>query len=155
MGDRLWCPSRYESVNFNICRVANEDEVGCGGVLRDADGVVRALFSSPLVEKDSITAETGAIIIALDMYLALGWNGIGSLIIEISSKEVFGWFGNKRMRSWRLHTIFIDIENRMERVGIVSFSLVEKQGNGIVSALAFTGVKGLIRLRHGGDLILV
>ncbi|KAH1084388.1 hypothetical protein J1N35_024149 [Gossypium stocksii] len=34
-----------------------EDEVGCGGVLRDSDGVVRALFSGPVAAKESFTAE--------------------------------------------------------------------------------------------------
>ncbi|MBA0845965.1 hypothetical protein Goarm_022852 [Gossypium armourianum] len=49
--------------------MANEDEVGCGGVLRDSDGVARALFLGPVAAKDSITTKAGAIIIALDVYL--------------------------------------------------------------------------------------
>ncbi|MBA0574464.1 hypothetical protein Golob_001660, partial [Gossypium lobatum] len=75
---------RYGWVNFNVSGMANEDEVGCGGVLRDLDRA-RALFSGPVAAKDSITAEVGAIIIALDVYLAMGWKGKGSLIIEIGS----------------------------------------------------------------------
>ncbi|MFQ6627476.1 hypothetical protein Gotur_005911 [Gossypium turneri] len=66
---------RHGWVKFNVSGVANEDEVRCGGVLRDSDGVARALFSSPVTAKDSIIAEVGAIIIALDVFLAMGWKG--------------------------------------------------------------------------------
>ncbi|TYI03536.1 hypothetical protein ES332_A11G346000v1 [Gossypium tomentosum] len=95
MGGMFWCPPRYGWVKFNVSGVANEDEVRCGRVLRDSDGVARALFSGLVAAKDSITAEVGAIIIALDM----GWKGKSSLIIEIGSNEVFSWFENKRLRS--------------------------------------------------------
>ncbi|MBA0669622.1 hypothetical protein Goklo_025209 [Gossypium klotzschianum] len=109
MGGRFWCPPRHGWVNFNVSGVANEDEVGCGRVLRDSDGVARALFSGPIAAKYSITAEVGAIIIALDVFLAMGWNGKSSLIIEIGSNE--------------------EIETRMVQVGNVSFSKAEKHRN--------------------------
>ncbi|MBA0619235.1 hypothetical protein Godav_028448 [Gossypium davidsonii] len=78
------------------------------------------------------------------MYLAMGWKGKSSLIIEIGSNEVFSWFENKRLRPWLLQSIFKDIENRMVRVGNVSFSKAEKHGNDLAYALALTGIK-----RHG------
>ncbi|MBA0659919.1 hypothetical protein Goklo_012000 [Gossypium klotzschianum] len=65
---------------------------------------------------DSIAAEIGAIIIVLDVYLAMGWKGKGSLIIEIGSNEVFSWIENKRLRPWMLQSIFKDIKNRMDKV---------------------------------------
>ncbi|MBA0646979.1 hypothetical protein Goklo_014895 [Gossypium klotzschianum] len=80
---RFWCPSRHGWVKFNVSGLVNEDEVGCGGVLRDSDGVARVLFSGPVTAKDSITAEVGVIIITLDVFLAMGWKGKRSLIIEI------------------------------------------------------------------------
>ncbi|KAK5834286.1 hypothetical protein PVK06_018163 [Gossypium arboreum] len=89
-------------------------------------------------------SEIGAIIIALDVYLAMGWKGKGSLIIEIGSNEVFSWIENKRLRPWMLQSIFKDIENRMHKVGNVSFSKAEKHGNEMASALALVGIK-----RHG------
>ncbi|MBA0700048.1 hypothetical protein Goari_001622 [Gossypium aridum] len=79
--------------------------VRCGGVLRDLDGVARALFSGPVAAKDSITAET------------------------------------KRLRSWMLKSIFKDIENRMIRVGNVSFLKAEKHGNEMAYALALARIK--------------
>ncbi|MBA0814647.1 hypothetical protein Gohar_020461 [Gossypium harknessii] len=94
----------------------------CGKVSRDSDGVARALFSGPVTVKDSITAEIGAVIIALDVFLAIGWKGKSSLIIESGSNEVFCWFENKGLISWLLHPIFKETENKMVRVGNVSFS---------------------------------
>ncbi|MFQ6661660.1 hypothetical protein Gotur_029752, partial [Gossypium turneri] len=79
--ERSWYPSRYGWVKFNVSGVANQDEAGCGGVLRNSNGVARALFFSLVAAKDSIVAEIGTIIIALDVYLAMGWKGEGSLII--------------------------------------------------------------------------
>ncbi|MBA0660441.1 hypothetical protein Goklo_012458 [Gossypium klotzschianum] len=121
MGGMFWCPPRYGWVNFNVSRVANEDKVGCGGVLRDSNEVARALFSGSVAAKDSITTKVRAIIIALDVYLVMGWKGKGSLIIEIGSNE--------------------DIENIMVRVGNVSFSKVEKHGNEMVYALELARIK--------------
>ncbi|MBA0574975.1 hypothetical protein Golob_024680 [Gossypium lobatum] len=82
MGGMFWCPLKYGWVKFNVSGVANEDEVGCGRVLRDSDGVARALFLGPVAAKDSIIAEVGAIIIALDV-----------------------------LRPWLLQSTFKDIEN--------------------------------------------
>ncbi|MBA0854402.1 hypothetical protein Goshw_030035, partial [Gossypium schwendimanii] len=73
MGGKFWCLSRHGWVKFNVSGVANEEEVGCRGVLRDSDGVARALFLGPVAAKDSITAEVGVIIIALGVFLAMGW----------------------------------------------------------------------------------
>ncbi|MBA0697780.1 hypothetical protein Goari_021305, partial [Gossypium aridum] len=75
---RFWCPLRHGWVKFNVSGVA----IGCGEVLRDSDGVARALFSGPVAAKDSIIAKMGAVIIALDVFLAIGWKGKSSLIIE-------------------------------------------------------------------------
>ncbi|MBA0576233.1 hypothetical protein Golob_025354, partial [Gossypium lobatum] len=63
---------KYGWVNFNVSRVANEDEVECEGLLRDSNGVARALFLGPVAAKDSITTKAGEIIIALDVYLVMG-----------------------------------------------------------------------------------
>lgn len=109
--------------------------------VKDADGMVRALFSGPMAAKDVTTSEIGAIKIALDVYLEMGLNGKDFLIIGIESEDVCSWFQNKRTRSWLLHSIFKEIETRLERVGNVSFLMAKKQGNEMASILAFAGVK--------------
>ncbi|KAH1063672.1 hypothetical protein J1N35_028659 [Gossypium stocksii] len=62
-------------VKFIVCGVEYfEDEVGCGGVLRDSDGLIRALFSGPVAAKESFAAEVSAIIITLDVFFS-DWGG--------------------------------------------------------------------------------
>ncbi|KAH1063299.1 hypothetical protein J1N35_028286 [Gossypium stocksii] len=92
------------------------DEAGCGGVLRNSDGVARALFSSPFPTKDSLAAELGAISIALDMFLEMGWKDKCSLVIE-------------------------EIDSRMSLFGFVSFLKADKYGNKMAVALAGAGLK--------------
>ncbi|MBA0864294.1 hypothetical protein Goshw_001440 [Gossypium schwendimanii] len=141
IGGLFWYPPRYVWVKFNVSGVANEDEAGCGGVLRNSNGVARVLFFSLVATKDSIAAEIGAIIIVLDVYLAICWKGKGSLIIEIGSNEVFSWIEKKRLRPWILQSIFKDIKNRMDKVGNISFLKAKKHRNEMASALALAGIK--------------
>lgn len=103
-------------------------------MLRDANGMIKAFFSGLVAVKDVIAVEIGAIIIALDVYLEMGCNGKVFLIIEIESKEVCSWLEKKRTKLWMLHSIFKEIETRLERVGNVSFLMTEKQGNEMASA---------------------
>lgn len=91
----FWCPPSLGWVKINVCGVEIEDKVGCGGVLRDSDGVARALFSGPFAAKDSLVVEVGAISLALTVFLAMGWKGKCSLIIKVGSIEVFNWVENK------------------------------------------------------------
>ncbi|KAK5786099.1 hypothetical protein PVK06_040726 [Gossypium arboreum] len=113
-----------------------DDKVRCGGVLRDSTGVARALFFGLFVLKDFFAAEMGAISMALDLFLAMGWKGKSSLIIEVRSIEVFSWVENKGSRPWLLYTFFKEIEIRLSRVSNVSFSKAEKHGNKMAFTLA-------------------
>ncbi|KAH1064470.1 hypothetical protein J1N35_029457, partial [Gossypium stocksii] len=45
------------------------------GVLRDEEGIVRALFSGPSDAWDAKSTELGAIITALDVFIDMGWKG--------------------------------------------------------------------------------
>lgn len=71
-------------------------------MLRDANGVTRALFSGLVAAKDSIAVEIEAIIIVLDVYLAMDWKGKGFLVIEIGLNGVFSLIENKGLRPWML-----------------------------------------------------
>ncbi|KAG8478991.1 hypothetical protein CXB51_028881 [Gossypium anomalum] len=137
----FWCPPSVGWVKFNVYGVEIEAEVECGGVLRDSNGVARALFFGPFAVKDSFAAEVVAISMALDVFLAMGWKGKSSLIIEVGSIEVFSWVENKGSRSWLLYTFFKEIEIRLSRVGNVSFSKVDKHCNKMAFALAVAGLK--------------
>ncbi|MBA0702123.1 hypothetical protein Goari_026919, partial [Gossypium aridum] len=96
---------------FNVYGIANEDSAGCGGVLRDTEGVARALFSSLIAANDVDSTEAGAVLLALECV-------------------------NKSMRPWSLQSTFVDIERKIEKVGSVVFSMEEKKGNEMASTLA-------------------
>ncbi|KAH1047057.1 hypothetical protein J1N35_037841 [Gossypium stocksii] len=144
----FWCHPSFGWVKFNVCGVESEDEVGCGGVLRHLDGVARALFSGPFAAKNSLVAEVGAVSMALDVYLAIGWKGKNSLIIEVGSIVVFNWVENKGLRPWLLFSFFKDVEIRLSRIGKVSFSKADKHSKKMAFALT---VAGLERPSSGGE----
>ncbi|KAK5771080.1 hypothetical protein PVK06_047255 [Gossypium arboreum] len=133
--DKFWCSPCYGGIKFNVCGAAVEDEARCGGVLRNSDGVARALFSGQILEKDSIEAEARAVIIALDMILEIGWKGKCSLVIEVGSMEVINWIVNKRLRPWLLSSLFKEVDSRLSLIKFVSFLKADKNGNKMAVAL--------------------
>ncbi|KAK5838601.1 hypothetical protein PVK06_007335 [Gossypium arboreum] len=54
---RGWCFPPHGWLKFNVSSIAFEGVRGGGGVLRDEDGIVRALFSGPIVAGDSESTE--------------------------------------------------------------------------------------------------
>ncbi|KAK5834390.1 hypothetical protein PVK06_018268 [Gossypium arboreum] len=52
-------------LKFNVSGMATEEAMGCGGVLRDKEGNVRALFSGPCDAINADSTELGAIITSL------------------------------------------------------------------------------------------
>ncbi|MBA0612342.1 hypothetical protein Godav_012949, partial [Gossypium davidsonii] len=71
------------------CGVAKEDRVGYGGVLRDKEGVAIALFFSSVATNDADMDETGAVKVALEVFLAMNLKINDSLFIELGSLVVF------------------------------------------------------------------
>ncbi|KAG8479345.1 hypothetical protein CXB51_029147 [Gossypium anomalum] len=104
-------PSPHGWLKFNVCGIAKEDRAVCGGVLRDNEGVARALFSGFAAANDADLAEIGTVNVALEA-----------------------------MRPWSLQEIFAGIESDMLKVGNVVFSMAEKNGNEMASSLAIAGI---------------
>ncbi|MBA0798685.1 hypothetical protein Gohar_009251 [Gossypium harknessii] len=138
--DELMCPPPQGCLKFNVCGIANEEVASCGGVPRDIEGVARALFSSPIAANDADSTKTGAVFIALDLFLSMGWKTNGSFIVEIGSKMVYNLCLNKDMRPSLLQTTFSDIERKIEQVGSVVFSMADQKGNEMASTLAVVGI---------------
>ncbi|TYH04630.1 hypothetical protein ES288_A08G021800v1 [Gossypium darwinii] len=107
--ERLWwfCPNNG---------IVFEGALGGGSVMRDDEGIVRALFSSPSDACDAKTAELGAIITTLDVFIEIGWKGSSSLIVEMAT--------------------FTDFERRIVCVAKLSFSLAKLNGNEMADTLA-------------------
>ncbi|MBA0812005.1 hypothetical protein Gohar_026003 [Gossypium harknessii] len=100
---------------FNVFGTANEDRSGCGGVLRDKEGVARALFSGSIAANDTD-------LVALEVFLAMKWKLNDSLFLELGSIVVFNWCANKSMRPWSLQATFAYIERDIEKDGnVVAF----------------------------------
>lgn len=91
-----------------LCGVAKEEKADCGGVLRDKEGVAKALFSGAVDAIIAIVAETGAVKVALEVlfFLSLNWKIYDSLFIELGSLVVCSWCVNKAMRPWSLKSNF-------------------------------------------------
>ncbi|KAK5841267.1 hypothetical protein PVK06_010176 [Gossypium arboreum] len=140
-GGSFWCPPCFGGVKFNVSGVESEGDVGCGGVLRNSKGVVRAVFSGPCAARESSAAEVGAVCLELEVFIEMGWKGSCSLSIEVGSSNLFCWFENKCSRPWSMVSIFKDIESRVSIIGNVSFSRVDKHGNAMAFALAAAGLK--------------
>ncbi|KAG8471691.1 hypothetical protein CXB51_036523 [Gossypium anomalum] len=97
------------------CGVAFEGKSSGGGVMRDEEGIVRALFSGPSDTCDAESVELGAIITAMDVFTDIGWKGSCSLIVEMGSRKE----GCARK---------------------LSFTLAEAGGNEMADALASAGM---------------
>ncbi|KAH1047038.1 hypothetical protein J1N35_037822 [Gossypium stocksii] len=136
----FWWPPPHGCLKFNVCGIANEERAVCGGVLRDKEGVTRALFSGSIAANDSNVAKIGAVKVALEGFLALSWKLNDSLYIELGSIVVFSWCANKLLRPWSLQAIFVGIERDIGKVGNVVFSMAEKNGNEMASSLAIVGI---------------
>lgn len=65
--------------------------MSCRGILRDEKGITRAIFSGSRVARDANSAENEAIITALDITCTIGGKCLGSIIVEVGSREVFKW----------------------------------------------------------------
>ncbi|KAH1082254.1 hypothetical protein J1N35_022015 [Gossypium stocksii] len=88
---------------------------GCGGVLRDKEGVARALFSGSVIANDTDLAEIGTMMVALEVFLAMKWKLNDSLFIELGSIVAFNWCANKSVRPRSLQATFTDIERDIEK----------------------------------------
>ncbi|MBA0702859.1 hypothetical protein Goari_026756, partial [Gossypium aridum] len=96
----IWRPPSYGCLKFNVFGIVNEDRSGCGCVLRDKEGVARALFSGSIAANDTDLAEIGTVMVALEVFLAMKWKLNDSLFLELGSIVVFNWCANKSMRPW-------------------------------------------------------
>ncbi|MBA0785269.1 hypothetical protein Gotri_025337, partial [Gossypium trilobum] len=67
----IWHPPQQGCLKFNVCGIANENSASCVGVLRDMEGVARALFSGPIVANDADSAEARAVLLALEVFIYL------------------------------------------------------------------------------------
>ncbi|TYJ38376.1 hypothetical protein E1A91_A05G439600v1 [Gossypium mustelinum] len=119
-GSAGWCFPPLGCLKFNVSGVALEGESSVGGVMRDKEGIVRALFSGPSVACEVESAELGAIIIAMDVFSDIGWKGSCFLIVEMGSRE--------------------ELDRMRVCARKLTFTLAEAGGNEMADALASAGI---------------
>ncbi|TYH94502.1 hypothetical protein ES332_A12G046300v1 [Gossypium tomentosum] len=103
-GSRGWCYPSHGWLKFNVSGTASESASGYGGVMRDKESSIRALFSGPC------------------------WKG-GSLIVEMGSRVVYNWILDKKKKPWSKQAIFADLERRIACVGKISFLIANLNKN--------------------------
>ncbi|KAG4202690.1 hypothetical protein ERO13_A05G352433v2 [Gossypium hirsutum] len=94
----FWRPPPLGWLKFNVCGISKEDKAGCGGVLRDMEGIARGIFSGAIDTNVAEEAEIGAVKIALEVFLTMNWKTNNSLFIKLGSLVVFSWCVNKFLR---------------------------------------------------------
>ncbi|KAH1122971.1 hypothetical protein J1N35_006131 [Gossypium stocksii] len=119
---------------------AKEDKVGCGGILRDLEGMARGIFSGAAGTNVAEEAEIEAVKITLEVFESTSWKYYNSLVIEVGFVVVFSWCINKGLRPWTLQAIFLEIESTKRKAGSIVFSLADRNGNELAFSLALAGV---------------
>ncbi|MBA0749245.1 hypothetical protein Gogos_003194, partial [Gossypium gossypioides] len=119
-------PDAWEEYQFIIYHTHS-------GVLRVNEGV--ALFLGSVAANDTDLVENSAVMVALEVFLAMKWKLNDYIFIELGSIVVFNWCANKSIRPWSLQETFAEIERDIEKVGDVVFPMAEKNGNKMTSSL--------------------
>ncbi|KAL4378031.1 hypothetical protein GQ457_02G027360 [Hibiscus cannabinus] len=137
-----WSPPLAGFWKFNVDGSARgkPGPAGCGGVLRDGDGHIIALFSGPLGILDSNVAEIRAIAAALDILVEGRWEGVSSFVIESDSAVALSWILHKERRPWSLDRWFRDIDGACLMLPCVCFNHVLREANALADVLAKGGV---------------
>ncbi|XVE97705.1 hypothetical protein REPUB_Repub03eG0041900 [Reevesia pubescens] len=97
----------------------NTSPTDCGGVLRSCEGIIIALFLSPIGLYDSNIAELLSIKKTLDVFLKSKNFENVSLVIESDYAIVINWCIKEDLRPWRLWESFSQIDSMIPRISDV------------------------------------
>ncbi|KAL4284097.1 hypothetical protein GQ457_16G022540 [Hibiscus cannabinus] len=114
-------------------------KVGCGGILRDDSGLIRALFSGPVDGAYINVARLLAISYALDLFCEINWDGLFGLLVELESQVVLNWITKPNLRPWKWWHKLVSIDLLVKRAGLVEFKVVHRQSNALAFGLASDG----------------
>ncbi|KAL4302063.1 hypothetical protein GQ457_10G007730 [Hibiscus cannabinus] len=136
IGSRLLAFSGAE-----FCGTSGLESHGCGGVLRNCNGDVRAMFAGPVELLGAEFAELMAIRLALSIFIEANSVGKSFLIVESDSQVVINWITNRSSRSWRWWKIFKDLDSNSRIVSKVKILYVLRKHNKLADNLAKTGAR--------------
>ena len=137
-----WKPPLAGALKFNVDGFARgkPGPAGCGGVLRDADGKVLALFSCPVESCDANVAELWGIWWAFDIFLNSNRFEGKELMIESDSAVALAWCSKKDARPWKLWKILNAIDCMSDKCKEVKWVKIFREANGMANCLAKSGV---------------
>ncbi|KAL4323374.1 hypothetical protein GQ457_11G024740 [Hibiscus cannabinus] len=87
-----WSPPMAEILKLNVDMAAEENKAGCRGILRNEEGILRALFSGPIEGNGVDFAELMAIKASLELFFEPKWiDKVGDGLVKdgLLQKEFF------------------------------------------------------------------
>ncbi|KAL4273856.1 hypothetical protein GQ457_13G008970 [Hibiscus cannabinus] len=82
-----WCPPFSGCLKFNVSGAYRDNKAGCGRILKNKYGILRALFSGPNKGTSLDSAKLVAIKVTLELFLEANWSGVAGLVIEVDSQQ--------------------------------------------------------------------
>ncbi|PWA41098.1 hypothetical protein CTI12_AA559960 [Artemisia annua] len=137
-----WCPPEDGSLKFNVDGSAKGKPglAGIGGLLRNSEGVVVALFSMPVGIMDSNVAEVLAIKEASKMLnKKVEFNSV-KIVIESDSLNAVSWTHTPIKRPWRFLPYFQEVDIFLSSCSSHSIVHVHRECNSDADKLAKDGV---------------
>ena len=138
----VWESLPFESMKFNVDgAVRGKPELaGIGGVLRDCNAAVKAVFSMSIRVANSNMAELLTVREALKVFVASRWASSHRLVIESDSSNVVKWTLNPSGAPWFMKRHMTLIENYKQQLLSCEFVFIPREGNDMADALAKSGV---------------
>ena len=117
--------------------------VGIGGVLRDCNAAVKAVFSKSIGMADSNLAELLVVREALKVFVAIRWASSHRLVIESDSNNIVKWMLNPSRVPWSMKRHMVHIEMCKQQLLSCDYVFIPREGNDVADALAKDGVSRL------------
>ncbi|KAK8575645.1 hypothetical protein V6N13_033110 [Hibiscus sabdariffa] len=92
---------------FRIQGVRKGDKAACGGMLLFGGGVIRALFSGPVVDYGRVPINLFAVKVTLETFKKAGWASSSALTIVLDNRVLINWLENTLQRLGALLSILL------------------------------------------------
>ena len=137
-----WCPPEDGSLKLNVDGSAKGKPglVGIGGLLRNSEGVVLAMFSILVGIMDSNVAEVVALKEACKMLNKKVELNSVKIVIESDSLNAVSWTQAPTKRQWRLFAYFQEVDIFLSSCSSFSVVHVHRECNSDADKLAKDGV---------------
>ena len=138
----VWTTPHPDFLKFNVDDSARgkPGPAGIGGVLRDCNASVKAVFSKSIGVVDSNLAELLAVREALQLFVTSHWASSHKLIIESDSSNVVKWMSNPSDAPWRMKKYIGRMDICKQQLLSCDFILIPREGNDMADELAKAGV---------------